>query len=187
MTEESELLLEMTEEHMMHTIDHLEKELHKIRAGKASPSMLDGVFVDNYGVNAPLNQVSNISTPDPRTIMIQPWEKNKLGAIEKAIMAANLGFNPQNDGIVIRINVPVLTEERRLNLVKSSKHEAEHAKVGIRNQRRHANEEAKKLEKEGVSEDEVKALQEKIQKLTDDYIAKVDKVLELKEKDILTI
>lgn len=187
MTEESLMLLEMTEDGMKHSIDHLEKELHKVRAGKASPAMLDGVFVENYGAMMPLNQVSTITTPDPRTITLQPWDKNLLHPIEKAIMAANLGFNPQNDGILVRISVPILTEERRRDLVKRAKAEAEHAKVGIRNVRRGSNEDAKKLEKDGVSEDEVKDLQEKIQNLTNKFIEMVDKILEHKEKDIMTV
>lgn len=187
MTEESLMLLEMTEDGMKHSLDHLEKELHKVRAGKASPAMLDGVFVENYGAMMPLNQVSTITTPDPRTITLQPWDKNMLHPIEKAIMAANLGFNPQNDGILVRISVPVLTEERRRDLVKRAKSEAENAKVGIRNVRRGSNEDAKKLEKDGVSEDEIKDLQEKIQNLTNKYIEKVDKILEHKEKDIMTV
>lgn len=187
MTEESQMLIEMTEESMMHSIDHLEKELHKVRAGKASPAMLDGVLVSNYGSMVPLNQVSTVTTPDPRTITLQPWDKNMLHEIEKAIMAANLGFNPQNDGILVRINVPILTEDRRKDLVKRAKAEAEHAKVGIRNVRRTANDDAKKLEKDGVSEDEVKDIQDKIQTITNKYIERVDKTLEAKEKDIMTV
>lgn len=187
MTEESQMLLEMTEDSMKHSIQHLEKELHKIRAGKASPAMLDGVFVENYGAMMPLNQVATVTTPDPRTITLQPWDKNLLHVIEKAIMAANLGFNPQNDGILVRINVPVLTEDRRKDLVKRAKAEAEHAKVAIRNVRRSSNDEAKKLEKEGVSEDEVKDVQDSVQNLTNKYIEKVDKVLDIKEKEIMTV
>ena len=172
---------------MQHSIEHLEREFHKIRAGKANPSMLDGITIDNYGVQSPLNQVANISTPDPRTIVVQPWDKNNLKAIETEIMNANLGFNPMNDGQIIRINVPVLTEERRNSLVKMAKAEAENARIGIRNHRRTAMEEAKALEKEGIPEDEVKRLQSKIQDLTDRYIEKVEKILEEKEKDITTI
>lgn len=187
MTEESVLCLEMAGESMQHALSHLDKEFVKIRAGKASPAMLDGVRVDNYGALTPVSQVSSINTPDARLITIQPWDKNMLGPIEKAIMAANLGFNPQNDGIIIRIIVPPLTEERRRDLVKKARTEAENAKVSIRNIRRSANEEAKALEKEGVSEDEVKLLQTKIQELTDASIAKVDKMIEAKEKDIMTV
>jgi ribosome recycling factor len=171
---------------MQKSIDHLEVELGKIRAGRANPSMLDGLQVDYYGSNMPLSQVSNISTPDARTLMIQPWEKNMLQPIEKAIQAANLGFNPQNDGTVIRINVPTLTEERRKDLVKKSKAEAEHARVSIRNVRRDANEHAKRDSK-GMPEDIVKDAEDKIQKMTDQFISLVDKHLETKEKEIMTI
>ena len=172
--------------HMQKSIEHLEVEMGKIRAGRANPSMLDGLHVDYYGTNTLLNQVANISTPDARTLMIQPWEKNMLQPIEKAIQAANLGFNPQNDGTVIRINVPTLTEERRKELVKKSKAEAEHARVGIRNSRRDANEHAKRDSK-GMPEDVVKDAEDKIQKMTDQFISIVDKHLEAKEKEIMTI
>lgn len=171
---------------MQKSIEHLELELGKIRAGRANPTMLDGLQVDYYGTNMPLNQVSNISTPDARTLMIQPWEKNMLQPIEKAIQAANLGFNPQNDGTVIRINVPTLTEERRKDLAKKSKAEAEHARVAIRNTRRDANEHAKRDSK-GMPEDVVKDAEDKIQKMTDQFIVLVDKHLEAKEKEIMTI
>lgn len=187
MTEESVLCLEMAGESMQNALSHLDKEFAKIRAGKASPAMLDGVRVDNYGALAPISQVASISTPDARLITIQPWDKNMLSTIEKAIMAANLGFNPQNDGVIIRIVVPPLTEERRRDLVKKARIESENAKVSIRNIRRSANEEAKGLEKEGVSEDEVKLLQIKIQELTDSSIVKVDKMIVVKEKDIMTV
>ncbi len=172
--------------HMQKSIDHLEVELGKIRAGRANPSMLDGLQVDYYGTNMPLSQVSNISTPDARTLMIQPWEKNMLQPIEKAVQSANLGFNPQNDGTVIRINVPTLTEERRKDLVKKSKAEAEHARVAIRSTRRDANEHAKRDSK-GMPEDVVKDAEDKIQKMTDQFIALVEKHLESKEKEIMTI
>ena len=172
--------------HMQKSIEHLEVEMGKIRAGRANPSMLDGLHVDYYGTNMLLNQVANISTPDARTLMIQPWEKNMLQPIEKSIQAANLGFNPQNDGTVIRINVPTLTEERRKELVKKSKAEAEHARVGIRNSRRDANEHAKRDSK-GMPEDVVKDAEDKIQKMTDQFISIVDKHLEAKEKEIMTI
>jgi ribosome recycling factor len=187
MTEEAEMLLEMTEEGMQQSLDHLEKEFRKIRASKANPSMLDGIHVEVYGSSMPLNQIANISTPDPRTLTIQPWDKNNLHLIEKEIINSNLGFNPMNDGELIRINVPILTEERRNDLVKRARHEAENAKIGIRNHRRSANEDAKAMEKDGLPEDEVKRLQDKIQKLTDDYIEKVEKALEIKEKDITTV
>jgi ribosome recycling factor len=187
MTEEAQMLLDMTEEGMKQSMEHLDKEFHKIRAGKASPAMLDGLHVEVYGSNMPLNQVSNVNTPDPRTITVEPWDKNNLSVIEKAIINSNLGFNPMNDGTLIRINVPVLTEERRLELVKRAKTEAENAKIGIRNHRRSAMEESKVLEKEALSEDAVKRLQDDIQKMTDNFIAKIDKEFEEKEKDITSI
>ncbi len=187
MNEELDFVFEETEEKMGNAIDHLERELGKIRAGKANPQMLDGVKVDYYGVLTKLSQVSNINTPDPRSIVVQPWEKGMLGPIEKAIMAANLGFNPQNDGTIIRIAVPPLTEERRKDLVKKAKGEAENTKVSIRNVRREAIDSGKKLEKEGVEEDLVKKFESDIQELTNKYIAQVDKLLEVKESDIMTI
>ncbi len=187
MTEESQFIIEAAKEGMDHAIEHYERELQKIRAGKSSPSMLNGVMVDYYGAHTPIERVANINTPDPRQIIVQPFDKSSIYAIEKAIMAANLGFNPMNEGEILRINVPPLTEERRKDLVKRAKNEAEEAKVSIRNTRRHANDEAKQLEKDGVPEDEVKRLIEKIQEMTNAFIAKVDKVLEIKEKDILTV
>src|SRR5690606_31449841 len=150
-------------------IKHLNVELLKIRAGKATTSMVDGVFVDYYGTNSPLNQVSNINTPDPRTITIQPWEKAMLEVIERAIINANLGLNPQNNGDMIIINVPPLTEERRKTLVKQAKGEVENAKISIRNARKDANDEIKKLLKEHLAEDQAKELEDEIQKLTDSY------------------
>jgi ribosome recycling factor len=168
-------------------IDHCDNELNKIRAGKASPSMLDDVMVDYYGSATPLSQIGSVNTPDARTIVIQPWEKSLLSAIEKAIMEANLGVNPQNDGVIIRINVPPLTEERRRDLVKKAKAEAETGKIAIRNIRKDANEKIRKLKAEGVSEDEMKAGEAEVQKLTDAYIVKVDQLSEAKEKDIMTV
>ena len=168
-------------------IDHCESELQKIRAGKASPSMLDDITVEYYGTPTPLSQVGSVNTPDARTIVIQPWEKSLLGPIEKAIKEANLGVNPQNDGVIIRINVPPLTEERRRELVKKAKAEAETGKVAIRNIRKDANEKIRKLKADGVSEDEMKVGEAEVQKLTDAYIVKVDKHLEVKEKDIMTV
>ncbi len=187
MSDEIVFLLEEAEEKMANAIKHLERELLKIRAGKANPQMLDGVKVDYYGAMVPLSQVSNINTPDARSIVVQPWEKNMLGPIEKAIMSANLGFNPQNDGVLIRIVVPPLTEERRKDLVKKSKAETENGKVSIRNARREAIDAAKKLEKEGIPEDEVKRFETDIQELTNQYSQKVDKIFEAKEADIMTI
>jgi ribosome recycling factor len=187
MTEEAEMCLDMAREGMQHSINHLEKELHKIRAGKANPAMLDGIYVDNYGAKMPLIQVANINTPDARTLVIQPWDKSNLHKIEKEIINSSLGLNPQNDGIVIRLNIPVLTEDRRMEMVRKSKHEAEEAKVGIRNIRKQANHEAQQLEKDGMSEDDRKRLEAKIQELTDSYIKLVDEKFVEKEKDITTI
>ena len=187
MTEETQFILDATKESMEHSIVHLERELQKIRAGKSSPSMLNGVIVEYYGSHVPIDRVANINTPDPRQIIVQPFDKSSIHAIEKAIMAANLGFNPMNEGELLRINVPPLTEERRKDLVKRAKNEAEDAKVSIRNARRQANDEAKQNEKDGSAEDEIKRLVDKIQELTNIYISRVDKILELKEKDILTV
>ena len=187
MTPESIAILEQTRLEMEGAITHLEHEFSKIRTGKASPAMLEGVKVDYYGTMTPIEQIGNISTPDARQIIVQPWEKNLLNAIDKAIQAANLGFNPQNNGEILRINVPSLTEDRRKDLVKKAKAEGENARISIRNLRRTANEVAKKLEKAGLPEDEVKGLEKEIQNLTDFYIAKTDKALEAKEKDIMTV
>lgn len=187
MNEEIDFLIEAAEEGMEKAIGHLERELQKLRAGKANPQMLDSVKVDYYGTLTKLSQVSNINTPDPRSIVVQPWEKNMLGPIEKAIMAANLGFNPQNDGTIIRVIVPPLTEERRRDLVKKAKEEAENSKVGIRSARRDAIDSGKKLQKEGAPEDMIKKFESDIQELTNKYIAKVDKMVEAKEADIMTI
>jgi ribosome recycling factor len=168
-------------------IAHADNELNKIRAGKASPSMLDDVMVDYYGSPTPLSQVGSVNTPDARTIVVQPWEKSLLVPIEKAIKEANLGVNPQNDGIIIRINVPPLTEERRRELAKKAKGEAEAGKIAIRNIRKDANEKIKKLKTEGISEDEIKVGEAEVQKLTDAYIVKVDQLSDAKEKDIMTV
>lgn len=187
MNEEAQFCLEEAKEQMQNALVHLEKEFQKIRAGKSSPQMLDGVKVDNYGVMSPLNQVANINTPDPKSIVVQPWDKNMLAPIEKAILAANLGFNPKNDGTILRILVPPLTEERRRDLVKKAKVEAENAKVAIRNIRREANDTAKQLEKDGVPEDDIKKLEEEIQETTNVFIAKVDKLFSIKDADIMTV
>lgn len=169
------------------TIDHLKSEFLKLRAGKAMPSMLDGIMVEYYGSKVPLGQVANVNTPDAKTIIIQPWEKNLISDIEKAIMAANLGMNPQNDGNQIMIHLPPLTEERRQQIVKQIKAEAEHGKVGVRNVRKEANEHVKKLQKSGLSEDEAKSAESEIQKLTDEYIKKIDSLTADKEKEVLTV
>jgi len=187
MSEEIDFLMEETNESMQLALVHLEKEFQKIRTGKASAQMLDGIKIDYYGATTPLEQLSNINTPDPRQIIIQPWDKNALPLIEKAIMAANLGFNPKNDGEVLRIIVPPLTEERRKDLAKKARIEGENAKVAIRNIRRTSNESAKKLEKEGTPEDVVKKAETDIQEMTNNYIAKAEKLLAQKEKDIMTV
>ncbi|MCK9611314.1 MAG: ribosome recycling factor [Bacteroidales bacterium] len=187
MSEELDFVLEETAESMQIAITHLERELQKIRTGKSSAQMLDCIKIDYYGVMTPLEQVSNINTPDPKQIIVQPWDKNMLPVIEKAIMAANLGFNPKNDGEILRIIVPPLTEERRKELAKKAKAEGENAKVAIRNIRRTSNESLKKLEKEGVPEDAVKKAESKIQELTDNFIDRIDKLLAQKEKDIMTV
>lgn len=187
MTEEAQFILDEAKESMDNAISHLEKEFQKIRAGKASPQMLDGIMIDYYGTMTPIEQTSNINTPDPRQIIVQPWDKSILSTIEKAILSANLGFNPRNDGEVLRIIVPALTEERRKDMAKNVKSDAENSKISIRNTRRSANEDAKKSEKEGLPEDDVKKLQDKIQELTDEYITKIDKLIEAKEKDIMTV
>ncbi|MCJ0742001.1 ribosome recycling factor [Pedobacter montanisoli] len=169
-------------------IAHCESELTKIRAGKASAGMLDGIMVDYYGSATPLAQVGGINTPDARTLIIQPWEKNMLIPIERAIMEANIGINPQNDGSVIRLVVPPLTEERRKELVKKVKEEAERGRITVRNIRKDANEKIKKLKtSDNVSDDEIKVGEAEVQKITDNYIVKVDKHAEAKEKDIMTI
>ena len=172
---------------MQKAITHLESELAKIRAGRANPSMLEGIHIDYYGTNTPLSQVANVTTPDAKTIMIQPWDKNALGPIEKAIMAANLGFTPVNDGNVIRINMPALTEERRKELAKKAKAEGEHARVTVRNVRRDANEVVKKDIKAHLPEDVAKDAEHKIQQMTDSFIQTIDKHLEAKEKEIMTV
>ena len=172
---------------MEKSISHLELELTKIRAGKANPALLENVMVDYYGNKVPINQAANVNTQDARTLVIQPWEKSMLTPIEKSIQAANLGLNPQNDGVLIRISIPPLTEERRRDLVKKSKQEAEDAKVGIRTARKDAMEGVKKLKSAGLPEDEAKDAEAKIQTLTDQYVTKCDKHLEAKEKEIMTV
>ncbi|RZL05585.1 MAG: ribosome recycling factor [Pedobacter sp.] len=172
---------------MEKAILHCESELTKIRAGKASAGMLDGIMVDYYGNPTPLTQVGSINTPDARTLLIQPWEKALLIPIERAIQEANIGLNPQNDGTIIRLVVPPLTEERRKDLVKKVKEEAERGRITVRNIRKDANERIKKLKGESVSDDEIKDGEAEVQKITDAYIIKVDKHAEVKEKDIMTV
>ena len=185
--EEVSLTLEVAEESMKKAIDHLEVELGKIRAGKANPQMLDGIVVDYYGAPTPIGQVGNISVMDARTISIQPWEKNMLQPIERAIIASNIGINPQNDGNIIRLFLPPLTEERRRDLVKRSMAEGEHTKVAIRNIRRDAIENIKKAQKNGLSEDAAKDAEDEVQSITDKFISVVEKHLTSKEKDIMAV
>jgi ribosome recycling factor len=187
MNEEINFITDSTKESMLAAITHLEKKLLNIRAGKASPAMLGSVMVEYYGSPTPLNQVGNVSTPDARTIAIQPFDKSVIPEIEKGIQIANLGFNPMNNGESVIISVPPLTEERRRDLAKQAKAEAEDSKVGIRNDRKNANNEIKKLEKEGLSEDLAKNTEVDIQALTDTYIKKVDEMLSHKEKEIMTV
>lgn len=185
--EEIDFILESTEESMASSVAHLEKSFLNIRAGKASPAMLGAVFVDYYGSATPLSQVANISVPDARTLTITPWERNMLGPIEKAIMVANIGFNPMNNGEMVIISVPPLTEERRRDLVKQAKGESEDAKISIRNARQEANKEIKKLEKEGASEDLCKDAESEVQELTNSFIKKIDELLVLKEAEIMKV
>lgn len=179
--------IEISQELMEASIEHLQKELVKVRTGKASPAMLGGILVPYYGSPTPLGQVANISTADAKTLVIQPWEKNMLGPIEKSIFEANLGVTPQNDGEIIRINIPPLTEERRRDLVKRVKVLGEDAKVGIRNARRESMDFIKKAVKEGYPEDAGKRKENLVQEMTDKHIEKIDKLVEAKEKDIMTI
>lgn len=180
-------ILEDTSSTMNKAISHLESELTKIRAGKANPGMLDGIMVDYYGNPTPLNQVANISILDARTISLQPWEKTMLQPIEKGIMAANIGITPQNDGVNIRLFLPPLTEERRRELVKRCNGEGENAKISVRNIRRDAIEQIKKLQKDGTSEDACKDAEKEVQDTTDKFIALVDKHLAAKEKEIMAV
>ena len=187
MEEEVQLCFEIAKENMENAISYLEKELGKIRAGKASPGILNGIFVDYYGVNTPLNQIANINTPDQKTIVVQTWEKNMLAQAEKAILAANIGLTPVNNGEVLHINIPALTEERRNQLVKQVKTEGENAKISIRNARKSANDDLRKLQNEGLSEDREKSAEIEVQEMTNDYSKKVESILEVKEKDLMTI
>jgi ribosome recycling factor len=180
-------ILEEAEDRMNHALEHLRAELLKIRTGKSNPAMLDSVMVSYYGSMVPIQQVANVTTPDARTITVQPWEKGMLGEIEKSIIQCNLGLNPQNDGEIIRINVPPLTEERRREMVKIAKSCGEDCKVSIRNARREANEDIKKSQKEGLSEDLAKDLEQNVQQLTNDKIAMVDALTAQKEKEVLTV
>jgi ribosome recycling factor len=180
-------VLDGAKSQMEKTIDHLETELSKIRAGKANPAMLDSILVDYYGAKTTLSNVASVNTQDSRTILVQPWEKSMLTPIEKAIQAANLGFNPQNDGVLIRIIVPPLTEERRKDLVKTAKAAAEDGKIGLRNIRKESIDKIKALQKAGLPEDEAKVGETKMQSLVEEFSSKCDKHLEQKEKEILTV
>jgi len=187
MEEEARFCIEMTSEKMEKALRHLEDELVHVRAGKATPSILDGISVDYCGAITPLAQVFNLGTPDAKTIVVQPWDKSMIDVIEKAILYANIGLTPMNNGELIRLNVPPLTEERRKNLVKQVKVMGENTKVSIRNARREANEELKKLLKSGLAEDIEKEAVEEVQDMTDEFIQKTDVVVVAKEKDIMTV
>jgi ribosome recycling factor len=187
MTDDLILIIEDAKVSMKKAIEHLEAELVKIRAGKANPVMLDGLMADYYGSPTPINQLANISAMDVRTLSVQPWEKNMLQPIERAIIAANLGINPQNDGNMIRLYLPPLTEERRKELVKRCNGEGEQAKIAVRNIRREAIEQIKKLQKDGLSEDAVKDAESEMQEITNSYISLVEKHLSLKDKEIMAV
>ncbi|MEQ8924183.1 MAG: ribosome recycling factor [Fulvivirga sp.] len=185
--EEIQMYLDECKEMMSKAIKHLTNELGKIRAGKASPAMIDSVMVEYYGTPTPINQVASVTAPDARTLFIKPWEKSVIPEIEKGIINSNLGLNPQNDGEQIIINIPQLTEERRTGLVKQAKAEGEQAKVSIRNSRKEINDELKKLQKEGASEDEIKRAEDNVQSLTDEFTKKVDDILDKKEAEIMHV
>lgn len=187
MESKAKALVETAKNKMQKAIDFLESELVSIRAGKANPAMLANIEIDYYGTPTPLNQVGSITSPDARTISIQPWDKKMIQAIEKAILVANIGFNPQNNGEIIRIMVPPLTEERRKELVKKTRTEGEAARVAVRNLRRDTIESVKKLQKDGLSEDLCKDFETEVQKITDEINKKIDKVLEKKEQEIMTV
>ncbi len=183
--EEIEFYLEEAKDQMNKSLAHVSNELTKIRAGKANPSMLDGLMVEYYGANSPLSQVSSITTPDARTLFIKPWEKSLIQEIERSIMAANLGLTPQNDGQQVIINIPMLTEERRKQLVKQVGQECEHGKVSIRSIRKDTNEQLKKIK--GASEDDIKNGEDVVQKFTDEFIIKIDALMKKKEVEIMTV
>jgi len=187
MSEDVSMTLELAEDSMKKAINHLEMELIKIRAGKANPQMLEGIMVDYYGTPTTLSQVGNVSVLDARTLTIQPWEKNMLQPIERSIIASNIGINPQNDGNIIRLFLPPLTEERRKELVKRCQGEGEHCRIAIRNIRRDAIEDIKKMQKSGLSEDAAKDAEGNVQEITNKFIAAVEKHLNAKEKEIMAI
>lgn len=185
--EEIDLVIDMSKDTMDRALKHTQIELSKIRAGRASTTMLDGIMVEYYGIPTPLNQVSSVSTPDARTISIKPFERKLIGDLERAIINSNLGLSPANDGEVIRLNIPPLTEERRRDLVKRVKTEIEVARVNIRKVRQEANDELRKIQKDGGSEDEVKKAEDRVQKLTDSYIQKAEQLMADKERDIMSV
>ncbi|MCU0449040.1 MAG: ribosome recycling factor [Bernardetiaceae bacterium] len=185
--EEVNFFLDEAKESMEKAVKHTEAEFTKIRAGRVMPNMLDGLMVNYYGSPTPIGQVANVSTPDARTLMIKPWEKNLIGEIEKAIKNSDLGVQPNNDGEAVRLNFPPMSEERRKQLVKNASQEAEHGKVSIRSVRKETNEALKKLQKDGVPEDEIKKAEEKVQGLTKKFEEKIDELLKKKEHDILTV
>jgi len=180
-------MLDSTKEAMNNAMEHLDKQLQKVRAGKASPMMLSSVMVDYYGSSTPISQVANVNAIDGRTLSVQPWEKGMLEEIERGIVYANLGLNPQNNGETILINIPALTEERRIELTKQAKAEGEHAKVGLRNARKDANDEIKKFKTDGLSEDLAKDYEAQVQDITNSFVAKIDALIAAKEKDIMTV
>jgi ribosome recycling factor len=187
MNQDLNSIIEATREHMQKTINHFIDSLNKIRSGKATPGMISDVVVDYYGSKTPLSQIANISVPDPKTIIIQPWDKGMIQSIEKTILASNIGFNPQNDGQIIRINVPPLSEERRKQMVKFIHQEGETNKISIRNSRKKANEEIKVAEKNGAPEDESRRAEDKTQELTNKFIKDIEEILIKKEKEIMTV
>jgi ribosome recycling factor len=187
MIEKAQAVIDAARDKMQSAVTYLEEDLKTYRAGKANPAVFNSVVVNYYGTMTPIPQVASIGTPDARTMLIQPWDRSMLHPIEKAIMDANLGFTPQNNGETIRINVPALTEERRKELVKKARTAGENAKVGVRNARRDAIETLKKLQKEGLPEDSEKDFEDEVQKLTDNFSKKVEEILVAKEKDMMTV
>lgn len=187
MEDEIKMYLDEAQEMMKKAVSHTQSELAKIRAGKAMPSMLDGILVEYYGVNMPINQIATINTPDARTLTIRPFEKGSIAAIEKAIKDSDLGINPQNNGEMIILNIPPLTEERRKQLVKQVKQEIENGKISVRNARKEINEALRKLQKEGAAEDAIKKAEDSVQKYTDSYIHKLDEIMTTKEAEIMKV
>jgi ribosome recycling factor len=187
MIEKAKAVIDASKEKMQSAVTYLDEDLKTYRAGKANPAVFNNVVVNYYGTMTPIPQVASISTPDAKTMLIQPWDRNLIHPVEKAIMDANLGFTPQNNGEVIRINIPALTEERRKELVKKARTAGENAKVGIRNARRDAIDSLKKLQKEGLPEDSEKDFEDEVQKCTDSFIKKIDEILAAKEKEVMTV